>query len=200
MTKRNKILSLVKKIHKWGALATSLPLLIITITGILLTFRTSCTRIQPETQIGSFQLSEMPLLPVEEVVTIAQSVPEAGIRGWPDIQSVEVKLQKGIYSVRTKNNYEVQVDFRTGVILSRAPRLTSLLVQLHEGSFFKSPIILNFFKMTGIIFFILYLSGIIVLANSYYQLFKKHKSINRSITKRRLFDLSFKQKGPTHES
>lgn len=164
----SKILRKIKKIHKWGAWISSLPLFIIICTGILLANRNLLKIIQPEVKTGSINLTALPLLSIERVIEIAKTVPEAQIERWEDIKSIEVKLKKGVYSVRSLNDYEVQVDFRTENILSRAPRLTTFLVRLHEGTFFNSQIILYFFKICGLIFFVLYLSGILMLIYPYF--------------------------------
>lgn len=77
----------------------------------------------------------MPTLSFAEVLEIAKSAPEAEILSWDDIDRLDVRPDKGMLKVRSKNRWEVQVDTATGEILQVAFRRSDLIESLHDGSF-----------------------------------------------------------------
>lgn len=146
-----------RKLHRWGAILTAVPLLVVIATGIVLQVKKDVDWIQPPTQRGA---GGSPSVPFGDVLAAAMSVPEAAIRGWDDIDRLDVRPAKGIIKVRAKNRYEVQVDARTADVLQVAYRRSDLIESLHDGSFFHDRAKLWIFLPTAVILFALWGTGI----------------------------------------
>ena len=64
----------------------------------------------------------MPSLSFEQILTIAQTLPQAEIKSWTDVSRLDVRPLKGIVKIRSENGREVQVDNRTTEVLQVAYR------------------------------------------------------------------------------
>jgi uncharacterized iron-regulated membrane protein len=123
-----------RKVHHWISIAIVFPLLLVVITGILLLVRKDFAAIQPPTQRGS---ALVPTLAFERVLLAAQSAaPQAQIRGWQDIDRLDVRPDKGVIKVRARNHWEIQLDASSGEVLQVAYRRSELIESLHDGSYF----------------------------------------------------------------
>lgn len=123
-----------RRLHRWIAVVTAIPLLLIVLTGILLQFKKVSDWIQPPTRAGSgTELS----LSLPDILMIARQVPESGIQTWDDIDRIDVRPGKCVVKVRGKNRWEIQVDGESGEILNKAYRRSDLIESLHDGSFFN---------------------------------------------------------------
>lgn len=122
-----------RKLHRWGALIASLPLLLIVVTGILLQFKKEADWIQPPTQTGT---GHEPSLSFDSILEIAKGVPGSGIAAWDDIDRLDVRPGDGVVKVRSKNSLEIQIDAATGEVLLQQVRRSDLIEDLHDGSFF----------------------------------------------------------------
>lgn len=138
MTLKNIIQSLrtFRKWHKGIGLTIAIILLISALTGILLGWKKDADWIQPPTQKGTTKsLSEWK--PIEALATIAtahfhQTYPAETAN---KIDRIDVRPSKGIAKVLFKNGYwEVQIDGKTGAILSTARRHSDWIEALHDGS------------------------------------------------------------------
>jgi len=144
-----------RKLHRWGAILTALPLVVVIATGILLQLKKQSEWIQPPTSTGS---STSPTISFERILAAAQTAEEAGINSWDDVDRMDVRPDKGIVKVRGKNRWEVQVDTTTGDVLQARYRRSDLIESLHDGSFFNLKFWI--FLPTGCILFGLWVTGI----------------------------------------
>lgn len=137
------------------ALVSAAPLLIIFSTGVLLSISPYWTWLQPKApaQAEGVQLS------FDHILVIAKSVPEAEIKSWSDVQQIDVRPSSGLVRVRAKNFWEVQMSGATGEILSSAPRKKTLLITIHDGSFFADWIKPAIFLPAGLCALVLWFSG-----------------------------------------
>lgn len=145
-----------RKIHRWGALLVSLPFLIVIISGLLLQVKKEVEWIQPSTEevaIDSLALS------FSDILRISQGVEEAQISTWSDINRLDVRPDKGVVKVRSKNQWEIQIDLERGTLLKTAYRRSDIIEQLHDGSWFHDAAKLWIFLPSGFIVLILWLSG-----------------------------------------
>lgn len=150
-----------RKLHRVFSLWSALPLLIIILTGVLLILRGQFDWIQPPAQNG-IQAQVSPQISPGEILLKLQSHPELRVRNWTEVSSVIFKPSKGIYQVRLKNNYEVQYDAQNGRLLHTQYRTTSLLISLHQGSFFGNWVMLWVFFPSGVLLLGLWLSGFLL--------------------------------------
>ncbi len=144
-------------VHRWGSILISLPALCVLLTGVVLQLKKQSSWIQPGTQRGA---ERVPTLSFAEVLEIAKSAPEAEILSWDDIDRLDVRPDKGMLKVRSKNRWEVQVDTATGEILQVAFRRSDLIESLHDGSFFSDGIKLMIFLPTALVLVGLWGTGV----------------------------------------
>jgi len=123
-----------RKLHQFMAWLVIAPSVLIFSTGVLLLLRQNVAWIQPPAVMGT--QAGLPVIGMDRAFEVARSVPEAGISSWQDLSSIDIKPAKGTLAFRARNGYEVQVDGVSGVVLSAAPRRTSFLIELHQGTYF----------------------------------------------------------------
>jgi hypothetical protein len=153
-------LNMTKKLHRLAAWTAGIPLLIISTTGVLLQVKSWVPWIQPPQKKGS---ATPPSINLNTLLKTAQSVPEAGVHKWNDIRTIDIKPSSGVANLRTRSDYEISVDLGTGKVLQAAPRRTSLLIQIHEGSYFGESIRYGVFLPAAILLVILWITGIFLL-------------------------------------
>lgn len=152
-----KFPQLNRVIHRWGSLVITLPVLLVITTGIILQAKKVVPWVQPPSQKGS---SAELALSFDRILEIAETVPEAEIKSWKDIDRLDVRPGKGMVKIRSKNRWEVQLDLKTGEILQTAYRRSDLIESLHDGSFFHERAKLWIFLPNGILLLIMCLTGI----------------------------------------
>ena len=148
---------LTRKFHRWGALAIALPLLVVISTGLLLQLKKQLTWVQPAEQRGA---STEPVVSMERILAAARSVPAAEVRGWADVDRVDIRPAKGMLKVTSMNRWEIQIDAQTGAVLQSAYRRSDLLEQLHDGSWFHDAAKLWIFFPSGVVLLVLWLTGL----------------------------------------
>ena len=146
-----------RKYHRVISLFISIPLLIIICTGILLIARGKLEFIQPKTRETQSQ-NILSALSYQDIKTIVEK--NDNVKSFDKVSDIIYKPSKGIILVRTKNNYELQIDPANGQIIHEAPRYTSLLTSIHEGAWFH-PLIKDWiFLPSAILFLTILISGI----------------------------------------
>ncbi len=145
-----------RRAHRWGALALSLPLIIVILSGILLQLKKQSAWIQPKTVRGQ---GKAPSAGFEEILAAAAAVPEAGIRGWGDIDRLDVRPGDGVVKVRAKSRWEVQVDAETAEVLQTAYRRSDIIESIHDGSWFHPGVKLWIFLPAALLLFALWVTG-----------------------------------------
>lgn len=120
-----------RKIHHWAAIIIALPFGMILCTGMLLLLKNEFSWIQPPTTIG---VSTTPSISFEQILTAAKKAPDANIHDWKDIDRLDVRPQKGIIKVRSKNLWEIQIDASNGEIKQVMRYNSSLIAKIHNGT------------------------------------------------------------------
>jgi uncharacterized iron-regulated membrane protein len=146
-----------RKLHRWGAILTCAPLLLVIVSGILLQVKKQSTWIQPATIRGQ---GKTPEIDWPTLLESTSQVTEAEVASWADIDRVDVQPGKGVAKVQSKNSWEVQVDLQTGEILASNYRRSDLIESLHDGSFFSDAAKLWLFLPNGLILLGLWCTGI----------------------------------------
>ncbi len=146
-----------RKLHRWGAVAVAIPFVIVIATGLLLQLKKQVAWVQPPEQRGS---GAAPALAFDRLLAVAQSVPEAQVKGWGDIDRIDVRPGKGILKITSNSRWEIQVDSESGEVLHSAYRRSDLLESLHDGSWFHPIAKLWVFLPSGVVVFALWLTGI----------------------------------------
>jgi uncharacterized iron-regulated membrane protein len=145
-----------RKTHYWGALLCALPIVVVLSTGLLLQVKKQFAWIQPTTIKTE---SRNPQLTFDEILDISKTIPEANITEWRDIERLDVRPSKGVIKVRSKNDWEVQLDQRSGTVLAVNYRRSDIIESIHDGSFFSDSAKLYIFLPAAIILLWLWISG-----------------------------------------
>lgn len=151
-----KLNILNRKVHYWGAILIAVPVLIVLCSGILLQLKKQLTWVQPTEQRG---VSKEVSVDFSRVVEICRTVPEAGVQSWADINRIDVRPSRGMMKVWANNNWEIQIDTRTGEILQTAYRRSDIIEAIHDGSWFHEGAKLWVFLPSGVILLLLWLTG-----------------------------------------
>lgn len=148
---------LQRRLHRWGSILISLPLLLVVATGILLQLKKDVEWIQPRENKG--RSGEMAAT-FDRILQALQAVPEAGVATWADVNRLDVRPDKGMIKVWCRNNWEVQVDTSTAAVLQVAYRRSDLIESLHDGSWFHDAVKRWVFLPAAVILLGLWLTGI----------------------------------------
>lgn len=149
---------LFRKIHHWASIFVAVPLVIAIGAGILLMLKKESDWIQPSTAAGAS--AAFPAATLEAMFDAARSVDEAGIERWEDLARVDFKPDDGIVKFVSRARWEVQVDTTTGEVLQVAYRRSDLIESIHDGSFFADWTKLYLFLPSGILLFVMWLTGL----------------------------------------
>ena len=137
-----------RKLHRWGAIITFVPLLLVVVTGLLLQVKKQVAWVQPATLKGQ---GDVPTVSWDTILRAASTVPEAEVKSWDDVDRLDVRPGKGIVKVRCNNRWELQVDLETGAVLGSSYRRSDFIESLHDGSFFSEGAKLWVFLPNGCI-------------------------------------------------
>lgn len=146
-----------RKGHRWGAFLIALPFLLVIVTGILLQLKKEWSWVQPPSSRGQ---GKTPAISMDVLLEAARSQPETEVKGWEDIDRVDIQPSRGIAKVQSHSRWEVQVDLKTGKVLQTAYRRSDLIESLHDGSWFHDRAKLWVFLPVSIVVFGLWVSGI----------------------------------------
>ena len=125
-------------------------------SGVLLQLKKQSNWIQPNVVITS---SSKPVM-LQSYLDAASSIKEANISSWDDIERIDIRPDKGIAKIKSKNNWEIQIDIETFEIYSSSFRRSDIIESIHDGSFFSEIVKYGWFLPSGILLLILSLTGI----------------------------------------
>lgn len=149
----------LRKVHYWLSLAIAIPAGVIFFAGIFLMLKKEVVWIQPPTASGIVS-DQIPEVSFDQMLEAARSHPESQIKVWTDIDRIDLRTGKGIAKLQAKSGWEVQVDTRSGEVLSVAYRRSDLIEQIHDGSFFSDSVKLFVFLPTGILLILMWGTGL----------------------------------------
>ena len=141
-----------RKPHRVVALATTLPLLFIALSGVVLQLRNQFEWIQPSTINGKL-VHAAPFITVEKAIS--------GIRT-EDVDQIIFRPSKGNLAIRLKDGMEIQMHPQTGEILKKSIRRTNLLIEIHQGSWLGPWGQYLIYFVTGIGLCFLIISGLLI--------------------------------------
>jgi uncharacterized iron-regulated membrane protein len=147
-----------RKVHFWAAFLATIPVLVMIATGLLLQSKKHWTWVQPAEQRGA---STVPAVDFAQIMTSLQGVPSLGVRGWDDVDKIDVRPGKGMAKVTLTSYWEVQIDLSDGRVLQTAYRRSDLIESIHDGSFFGGNWTkLGLFLPAGATLLLLWLTGL----------------------------------------
>lgn len=145
-----------RKLHRWGAVLTCLPLLLVIVSGLLLQVKKQSSWVQPATVEG---VGKVPEIHWELLLQTVIAVPQSEVSSWDDIDRVDVRPGKGVAKVQCKNRWEVQLDLQTSEVRAVNYRRSDLIESLHDGSFFSEAAKLWVFFPNGLVLLGLWFTG-----------------------------------------
>ena len=125
-------------------------------SGIMLQLKKQSNWIQPNVEVTS---SSKPIM-LQSYLDAVSSVEEANISSWDDIERIDIRPDKGIAKIKSKNNWEIQIDIETTEIYAKNYRRSDIIESIHDGSFFSEVVKYGWFLPSGILLLILSLTGI----------------------------------------
>ncbi len=114
----------------------AVPFLIVLVSGLLLQVKKQVPWVQPPEQRSDVR---SPSVSFDQLLVAAQSIPQAGVRSWDDVDRLDVRPGKGIVKLQSLTRWEIQLDLETARVLQVAYRRTDLIETLHDGSWFSEP-------------------------------------------------------------
>ncbi len=148
-----------RKVHYWAAIAIAIPSLIIIVSGLFLQLKKDFSWVQPPERRG---VGTDPAISFDQILEICRNVPSAEVRQWDDINRIDVRPSRGMLKVSAKNNWEVQIDSKTGEVLQVAYRRSDVIESIHDGSWFHDVVKLWVFLPTGATLLTLWITGIVL--------------------------------------
>lgn len=146
-----------RKVHRWGAIATAAPLIVVVTTGILLLLKKEFDWIQPATIRVA---PGPPAITFEQILDAVRSIEQVGVRDWSDVRRLDMRLRDGVVKVQCEGDWEVQVCAATGAPLKHAIRRSDLIESIHDGSWFHPKAKYVIFLPSAIIVLTLWLTGL----------------------------------------
>lgn len=146
-----------RRTHRWGSALVALPFLLVVSTGVLLQLKKHISWLQPPTAKGQ---AKAPNVGFDAILEAVKSSPKASVRGWNEIERIDVQPNRGIAKVHTKSHWEVQVDLETAQLLHVAYRRSDLIESLHDGSWFHEAAKLWVFLPVGLVTMGLWFTGV----------------------------------------
>ena len=125
-------------------------------SGVLLQLKKQSNWIQPNVEVTS---SSKPIM-LQSYLDAVSTVKEANISSWDDIERIDIRPSKGIAKIKSKNNWEIQIDIETSEIYAANYRRSDIIESIHDGSFFSDIVKYGWFLPSGVLLLILSLTGI----------------------------------------
>ncbi|MDH5581550.1 MAG: PepSY domain-containing protein [Bdellovibrionales bacterium] len=147
----------IRIIHEYLSLITAPYLFIVILTGVFLLVRNDFNFIKPKLKQSSSK---------EITISHPEVLNSLSLKNWDSISHYRVYPSKGHILVRFKDGQQVQLDGKTGEVLSQGQLMTPLLIKLHEGSFFGGKFGRYFFLLLGLMFLTLFGTGVYLLTKS----------------------------------
>ena len=125
-------------------------------SGILLQLKKQSNWIQPNVETVS---SSKPII-LQSYLDAVSTIEEANISSWDDIERIDIRPGKGIAKIKSKNNWEIQIDIETSEVYAVNYRRSDIIESIHDGSFFSEVVKYGWFLPSGILLLMLSLTGI----------------------------------------
>lgn len=112
-------------------------------------------------------VSQAPAIGFDRVLEVCSGIPEMKVKGWGDVNRVDVRPSKGMLKVWAKSNWEAQIDISTGEVLQVAYRRSDLIESIHDGSWLHDAVKLWIFLPAGVTLLLLWLTGMYLFVLPY---------------------------------
>ena len=178
----NKLRKVSRHLHLWISLSIFLPVIIVIGSGLLLQVKKEIDWIQPPTQkanqtpLEEATDSSSTIISSQQILQAVQTVSNAQLTRWEDIDRLDIRPNKGIIKVRGNNHWEVQLNAYTGAVLQTAYRRTDTIESIHDGSWFFEGAKLYLFLPAALLLFVIWLTGIVMLFTTLKSKYRKKQA------------------------
>ena len=151
----------IRKYHRSIGISLSALFIISALTGVLLAYKKHINFIQPKTQSSIHAEAQgMDYMSIDSLIQIAKQ--SASLKtDQAQIDRLDIRPEKGIAKVLFKDlNWEIQLDLRTGEVLSQQARYSDLIERIHDGSIISDGFKVGSMSILGLGLIILTISGI----------------------------------------
>jgi len=136
--------------------AIAIPLFIIICSGAVLQLKKHWSWVQPPEQRGGVR---QPAIELSHILESLRREPSLSVRGWEDVNRLDVRPDKGIVKAWLKSDWEAQIDLGTGEIRQIWFRRSDWIESIHDGSIFGDGVKLGLFFPTALALLVLWLGG-----------------------------------------
>lgn len=152
---------IVRVIHRWLGLVSSIFLLVIGVTGFLLATKGTFGWVRPPEKKGEKVESLEPVVSVHIAAEAAFAEGLPKLKSRDDIDRIDYRPGKNVFKVVSDKGYhEVQVDGKTGKVLQVASRNDQLTEDIHDLSWFHEGLHAYLLPLVSICLVYLSASGI----------------------------------------
>jgi uncharacterized iron-regulated membrane protein len=153
----------IRSWHRTAGVIACLFLIVISATGFLLANKSRFAWMRPPARQGGVVMTMAEVISIERAIEAAIGLNRQQIRHHQDIERVDYRPDKNIFKVISNDGYlEVQVDGKTGEVLSASFRTDQLTEDIHDLSFFTDWLHDYGLSVVAILLFTLASSGIVI--------------------------------------
>ena len=122
-----------RKIHYWLTALTLVTILVVAVTGVLLTLKKEFATLQPP--LATAVAPGLPATSLDRLLGAVASETNRPGMSWRDVDRIDVRPNDGLAKVILNDRTEYQVDLHTVRVLQIGYRTSDLLESIHDFSF-----------------------------------------------------------------
>jgi hypothetical protein len=122
-----------RKIHRWVAVPLFVFMMLVGVTGLLLGWKKQ-VQLLPKTESSKADSSTQSIK-LDSLQTIAKNFSKNTLKLSDEIDRIDIRPKKGIAKIVFTDHFtELQIDIKTGEILSINTRKSDYIEKIHDGS------------------------------------------------------------------
>jgi uncharacterized iron-regulated membrane protein len=126
-----------RQTHRWVGIVLSIFLVLIAVTGFFLALKAQVGWIRPPEVQAQEVESMAEVISIDAAIASAVGQGNPHITSYRDIDRVDFRPRRNIFKILSREGYiEMQVDGKTGEVLSVSKRNDQLIEDLHDLSWF----------------------------------------------------------------
>jgi uncharacterized iron-regulated membrane protein len=150
-----------RQLHRWAGILAALVLIVIAATGFILANKKRFAFVQPPAAQALEIAAAREIVSIEVAVQAAFDLGHDDLRTLEDVDRVDYRPGDNIFKVISNKAYrEVQVDGKTGKVLTNSFRTDQLMEDIHDLSFFAAWTHAWVLPLVALVLFGLSVSGV----------------------------------------
>lgn len=124
---------LYRSLHKWVAVPLFIFMMLIGVTGLLLGWKKQFNLLPPTQRTTA--AAEVAWISLDSIQYIAQQYVSTKLGKSTEVDRIDIRPPRGVAKVRFAEHFtELQIDGKTGRILSVNQRTSDIIEMIHDGS------------------------------------------------------------------